>query len=285
MNLKKVTTIILSCILFGAIFAGCGDTEKSEQKSEEDSVLKIGRIVYLNATEKQIDEIMSRIEKVSGTSKTKETVYFESLNLMMLGLESGKVNEISTYKSVSNYLVGKNDKIKINYDTSLGLKDSFCFAVLADNYQLKKQLDRTIEEMSFDGTLGKLTKEYITDLKAGEEPPSVKFEKIDGAETLKVAVTGDLPPLDLVLANGQPAGFNTALLAEVGKRLNKNIETVQIDGAARAAALSSEKVDIVFWAVVPVVGDERPSDIDAPAEIVLSSPYFSDEIVHVDLKK
>lgn len=34
---------------------------------------------------------------------------------------------------------------------------------------------------------------------------------------VKVGVTGDLPPLDLILPDNSPAGFNTALLADVDK--------------------------------------------------------------------
>ena len=103
---------------------------------------------------------------------------------------------------------------------------------------------------------------------------------IDGADTIKVAVTGDLPPLDLVLANGKPAGFNTALLAEMGKRLNKNIEIFDIEGDARASALTSGRADVIFWAIVPV-DDSRPKDIDTPEGAVLTEPYFTDKITHL----
>ena len=70
---------------------------------------------------------------------------------------------------------------------------------------------------------------------------------IEGAQTLKVAVTGSLPPMDYVAADGSPAGFNTALLAEISNRIGKNIELVVVDSVGRAAALASGTVDAVFW--------------------------------------
>ena len=41
--------------------------------------------------------------------------------------------------------------------------------------------------------------------------------------------------------------FNTAVLAEIGKRLGKNIELVQVDSVGRALALAQGNVDAVFW--------------------------------------
>ena len=134
--------------------------------------------------------------------------------------------------------------------------------------------------MRDDGTLEKLTKQYITDLKVGEEPDAVEIQRFDGADTIKVAITGDLPPLDLVLADGKAAGFNTAVLSEIGKRLQKNIELVQIESAARAAALESGRVDISFWAIVPI-SEIIPADADKPAGIILSTPYYRGKIIHL----
>ncbi len=138
--------------------------------------------------------------------------------------------------------------------------------------------------MKSDGSLDKLTKEYITDVKA-DNIPKVEIPKIDGADTIKVGVTGDLPPLDLVLADNSPAGFNTALLAEVAKRSGKNIEVIQIDTGARAAALTSKIIDVVFWVIVPFGNDDIPDDIDKPEGLELSAPYFKDHIAHIKLKK
>ena len=57
----------------------------------------------------------------------------------------------------------------------------------------------------------------------------------------------DLPPIDYVAADGKAAGFNTALLAEIAKRLKINIKTVYVNTASRTASLSSGRSDVVFW--------------------------------------
>ena len=97
-------------------------------------------------------------------------------------------------------------------------------------------------------------------------------------------MTGDLPPLDLVKADGKPAGFNTAVPAEVSKRIKKNIELVSIESGARAIALNSAIIDVPFWAKKFNDNSDMLSSIDRPGGIIFSTPYFSDKIVHLKLK-
>ena len=138
--------------------------------------------------------------------------------------------------------------------------------------------------MKADGSLDKLVNDYITNVDKKQAPPKIDIPMTDGAPTIKVGVTGDLPPLDFVNTDGTPAGFNTALLAEIAKRLGRNIEVVDIDSGARAAALSSKQIDVIFWAVVPFKA-KVPSDVDKAEGVEFSTPYFQDDITHLKFKK
>ena len=121
----------------------------------------------------------------------------------------------------------------------------------------------------------------LIDLTHDQTPKVVTLPTFYGAETIKIGVTGDLPLLDYIRPDGVPAGFNTAILAEISNRIKKNFVLVQVDSGARVTALSSEKVDVIFWAVVSE--DKRIGDIDRPEGMIFTKPYFSDEIVHVRL--
>lgn len=85
--------------------------------------------------------------------------------------------------------------------------------------------------------------------------------------TVKVAITGSHPPMDYVAADGTPAGFNTAILSEIGKRIGKNIELVQVDSVGRAAALASGTVDVVFWTRGDMIEDGKPLTEDELSEL------------------
>jgi len=72
-------------------------------------------------------------------------------------------------------------------------------------------------------------------------------------------------------ADGTPAGFNTAVLAEIAKRLKINIELVNINAGVRAASLASGRSDVVFW-FATFTGEKNQPDV--PENIVLSEPYY-----------
>lgn len=267
MKIKKIALILSLTVIF-SMLVGCGADEAEKIKNS----LKIGIIAQMNTTPEQMDELM----EVMGVDA--ETTYFDNFTSMQMALSSKNIDEIQTYKSVAEYMTDQNTQFEVK--NTVGLMDSFCCAMREEDNDLIFDFDSAINSMKADGTLDKLIKTYITDLK--DEPPAVEIAKINNADTIKVGITGDLPPLDLVLANGTPAGFNTAVLSEISKRIKKNIELIQIDSAARAAALTSKQVDVVFWVVVPQ-DDKRPADMDKPAGVSVTTPYYQDEVVNVNL--
>lgn len=275
--MKKIFSILSALLILSVILTGCGDTKTAAPS------VKLGMIRHLNASEAEFNDFTKRVSDTFSLNMTSyQPVFYDNLNSMLMALDSGEIKVISTYDCVAKYLTAQNQGYEIMVDDTLEFIDAFCFAMREEDNGLKNSVNAFINEIQSNGTLDRLTKEYIVnaynkDLKAVEMP------HFDGADTIKVAVTGDLPPLDLVLADGKFAGFNTAILAELGKYLKKNIELVDIDSGARAAALSSKRVDIVFWAIVPV-SEIIPSNADKPAGTVLSNPYYRGRITHVKLK-
>ena len=290
MKFKKVAKVFLSCMMAGALFTGCGgggDKPAAEAPAAKGGGdIKLGMISHLNATEKRMEEILEMVQEDSGVKMTHYAItYYDSLKLMQMGIESGSIDQISLYKSVGEYIMANNDKYESVNDLTLKtLDDNFCFAVRKDDTALKAELDKAINDMKADGSLEKLANDYIVNVDKGQMPPKVDIPMTDGAQSIKVGVTGDLPPLDYVSEDGSPAGFNTALLAEVAKRAGKNIEVVNIESGARAAALASKQIDVIFWVVVPTL-EKVPADIDKPEGVEFSEPYFKDNIEHLRLKK
>ncbi len=281
--MKKIFTLLMICSLL--LITGCGGGGEEKKPSDDAGKIKLGMITRLNASEENFGEFMKKVEETLDVKiSSHKPVFFDTLNAMQMALQSKQIDEISTYRSVARYMIAKDPRYEVLKDHSLEFVDSFCFALRDDETELKDSLNAVIKEMQSDGTLDRLTKEYITDIKADREPPSVELPHFDGADTIKVAVTGDLPPLDYVNANGKAEGFNTAVLAEIGNRMLKNIELVHIESGARAAALTSKQVDVVFWAIVPV-SEIIPSDTDQPAGVILTDPYFKDKIVHMIFKE
>jgi ABC-type amino acid transport substrate-binding protein len=183
---------------------------------------------------------------------------YDSLNALLMALQSGEVNGIRVPYYTGKYLCSVSDglKMKTNYhpenatkatDWALSrISDGYSFMLKEENTELRDTFDAQITAMKEDGTLQKLIDEYIIKASEGGEPVAIAFEKFEG-DPIRIAVTGSLPPMDYVAADGTFAGFNTAVLAEIGKRLQKNIELVQVDSVGRALALAEGTVDVVFW--------------------------------------
>lgn len=280
--MKKFFMLMTLCMLL--LMTGCGGGGGDNKTADDAGKVKLGMITRLNASEENFGEFMKKIEETLSVKISSHTpVFFDNLNSMQMALQSKQIDEISTYRSVARYMIAKDPRFEVLKDHSLEFIDSFCFALRDDETELRDSLNMVIKEMQDDGTLDRLTKEYITDINAETDPPAVELPHFDSAQTIKVAVTGDLPPLDFVSTSGTPEGFNTAVLAEIGQRMLKNIELVQIDSGARAAALTSKQVDVVFWAIVPV-SEIIPQDSDKPSGIILSEPYYKDKIVHIIFK-
>ena len=188
-------------------------------------------------------------------------VYYDTLDAMLMALNAGDIGSMELYQSVGRYLCATNDNLRLgmSYDLSKErnvfaqrvfstiLGNDFAFLMLEGNADLRDQFNEAITSMKADGTLNRLVKEQIEAVIAGDEVTPITMPVADGARTIRVAVTGSLPPMDYVAADGTPVGFNTAVLAEIASRTGLNIELVVVDSIGRAAALASGAVDAVFW--------------------------------------
>lgn len=197
---------------------------------------------------------------LSATAADYPVKFYDSLDSMVLGLLSGEIISFDIYSCVAEYICSRNDQLinYVTYDTTSErsgfvaevldrFSNGFSFMMLEGNEALRDEFNQAIADMKADGTLDRLIDEHITKVINGEEPQVIVPDEIAGAETITVAVTGCLPPMDYIAPDGTVAGFNTAILAEIGRRLGKNIKFVQVDSSGRALALSTGRVDVVFW--------------------------------------
>lgn len=212
--------------------------------------------------------------------------YFDTLNSMIMALDSGVIDGFITNEYTYDFLRTRENRYS-TYSTDPAQEYSFGFAMLLreEDQELCSRISDAIREMKADGTLDALKKQYIDECIAGEEPAAVRPEVFDQAVTLKVALTGDIPPMDYFSAEGDPVGFNTALISEVGRRLAMNIEFVAIDSGARAVSLASGESDVVFWteAANYYNWDEADQE-DQPENTVMTDIYLPAEIRLVVLK-
>lgn len=203
--------------------------------------------------------------------------YYEDLSGMLMALDAGTVDEITLPRFVAEYVVRTNPELEICCVEAMPENMTLRFGFREDENDLLAQMNEAIAAMKGDGTLDALINSYMKP-NAGEELTSVQFDSFpESDKTIRVAVTGDLPPIDYIGADGIPAGFNTAVLAEIGRRLGANIELLSMQTGSRALALTSGRADSVFWFMW------SPNDsYDVPEGVLLSDSYLTfDMWLHV----
>jgi len=263
--MKKIISLTLALMLLLGILAVPAVADEAQPR-------KSGRLSYLAMTDEEEQSLKISIRRplrklltLRGVLEMEErkgpstpTKHYDSLNALLMALQSGEVDDLILPYYTAKYLCSTNDGIRISSgyhpekatgiaEWALSLiSDGYSFMLKEDNTALKDAFDAQLTAMKEDGTLQKLINEHILKVSEGSEPVAVSFEQFEG-DPIKVGVSGDLPPMDYVSPDGSFAGFNTAVLAEIGKRMQKNIELVQVENVGRALALSEGVVDVVFW--------------------------------------
>lgn len=269
--MKKFLPLLLMILLLAT---GCGS---------EDDKIKIGTIKYLNVSEEAFSQLYEKSRVTDSDTAKYKYIFFDNINSMTAALQAGQIDAMSIYESVANYIAVRNNNVEWTIEQPV-LIDLFCCAMREEDAELRNEFNFAIKEMTADGTLARFVKTYINDFTRNETPSVISLPTFYNAPMIRIGVTGDLPMLDYIRPDGMPAGFNTALLSEISRRIEKNFVFVQVESGARAAALSSKEVDVIFWAVVPQT-EGVPPDFDKPDGVILTEPYFSDDIVHVKLRK
>ena len=237
----------------------------------------VGVLAKMNAAPEDYQNFLAerRSKKVRAAMSSKGDgivcSFYSSMTAMLMALNSGKVDVIFLPECVANYVLRENEDTEARDSISGQRLMGLTMGFRAESSGLRDDVNSVLSAMAKDGTSSLLVRRNISGPGANT-PKSAKFEHFKDAKTLKVAITGDLPPIDYVDAGGNAAGFNTALLAELGRRLGVNIELVQVDAGARAAALISGRVDCVFWFALYSGGGYQ---WDIPEGVIVTSPYFS----------
>ena len=201
-----------------------------------------------------------------------------------MALDSGKIDEYDVPQMLGEYILASYpNKYEVSCVMRVINNSSFTFGFSDDakGRELQRKFNEALSALRENNRLNELISNYANYAKFSDNALSkpVVFENFDGAQTITVAVTGDVPPIDFIAPDGNSAGFNTALLSEIARLLRVNIKLVNIESGANVMALTSGRADVFFWML-------KEDHVNAPEGILLSDSYYSwNTYVHLRLKK
>ncbi len=100
----------------------------------------------------------------------------------------------------------------------------------------------------------------------GDAPRSSRLDQILDSQTLRVGMTGNQPPLNMVTATGDPIGLEVDLINALAGSMGLAVERVEMPFAELLPALMDGRVDIVISGVT--ITPERN------ARVAFAGPYF-----------
>lgn len=278
---KKTLALTLAALTLCMSFSACRDSgagstaESSAPVSSGAESKLIAGVLEQNSMEAASRKSWTQAKGNTEVRKHIEYKAFLSLNNMLMELKAGRADYLQLPSSVAKYLAAGDNTLIIRAQESASPLQHYHMAARADDTALCGEMNKAIDALKADGTLDRLATDYIKN--ADKAPAANALVKHEGAETHVVAVTGDLPPLDYVSADGTPAGFNVALLNAISEKTGCNFEIVQLDAAARLSALESGKVDMIFW-----IGCWNNDGAEPKADnVCLSTPYFEESICRI----
>jgi ABC-type amino acid transport substrate-binding protein len=281
--MKKGLVATVVCLLVSAFamsaFAGNVTLPAGEQKAKTVGMLRMEQTAADAISQDAAQQI----------KRNRKIVFYDSLQPMVQDLYQGKLNRVALPEFTVDYLRGRDPQGPLQLSVQHGARYFSAFSMATyKNTALRDKLNQAVASMNLDGTTAKLAKIYVTGLPGDVDPARVELPRLSGKPTVKVAVTGALPPLDYLTPEGQPAGFNALFLSEVGKRAGLNIQFVNADVRTAFEKLKAHEVDVLFaYSVTTVVDNNKILSIyDAGQDpaVNLTQPYLEVPVRLLKLK-
>lgn len=265
---NKITLVLILMMTLAVILAGCssGKTAKIEKYSDLQ-----GKVIGMLSSPASDESLKNLLSEYLIGAEPKEVIRFDRASDCITAIKAGKIDAAPAAKYEADYLVKRNSDLAI-VEAKQKLPTSIVMVLRGEEKGLKEDLDKAFATLQENGTLTLLEDKWITNLPATGEPSKTEVSPIAGVKTVYVGITGAYAPLDYIGTDGKPAGYNVALLTEVGKRLNINFEFVSLEPSARYSALESKKIDMIFC---QIYNKEMASLFTG--KYIMTNPYFTDK--------
>ncbi|MDO4731228.1 MAG: transporter substrate-binding domain-containing protein [Clostridia bacterium] len=275
--MKKIVAMFMVCCLTFLLCACSADNTKKEVPKT-----KIGLLKTICGKEEFIKSHFVA-DHTSGTIDY-DFVEYQTLSALVSAVTIRDIKGFSINESTAQYLLGKYSELSYNTAGTGTRTEDFSMVTLTENKEVYDLLNENIKQLKADGTMQALIDNSLTAYIQKDPEPTQAQPHYEGAKTIKIGLTGDLPPMDFVTPDGDFAGFNVELLSEIARREQVNIEYVKVNSGDRKKYLQRGSVDAVFWSRTVNCLEHNVSWSEIIDGMSLTESYFSDDTVYMNSK-
>lgn len=246
--MKRLTglgSIVLVCVL---LLAACSVTAQESELTYESFD---GKTVVIFAT--PVEFTPEDMEMIIGV-KVGEIITVPSISEALAALRSGRADCMFISLSSAEYLCQADSSL--GYVAGNDQESTLTMLTRAEDAELTQRINAAIDTLNEQGVVEELMAKTTQELLSGNLVSIDALEELEGDETLLVGVSGDLPPLDFISTEGNPAGFNAAYMHEIAKQMGVKVEFVLVPTSTKFAALLSGRIDTFLWHASWTSGEE-----------------------------
>jgi len=259
METKNKLLTVLVCFLILVLLAGVGAFKPKQASGNISTSADDGgngqtsKIKKLGGVECRMPE-NSAFVFFGSTFGLKLSSYkaYKNFDEALCSLKSKETDAVWACDVSADYLLKVNEGLK---------KDS--------GEKLRDEINEALSSIKTDGTLDDIISKYVDNAEYFETETGKKdrfypknMKNKSGNGTIKVGITGAVPPLELLDEDMDPYGFCVALMDEIAGRTGKKVKFVYIDNETAFTSLVSGRVDLIFaYGNSPTTTESKPVHI------------------------
>lgn len=168
-------------------------------------------------------------------------IYFNSILDCAIAVKEGKADATAYDKPVLKNIKAKVEGLKLLDE--LVMDDKYGFAVKLQDTSLKKTMDDVLHELKKDGTYDAMVKRWFPE--KGNPGPMPSLDLTGSKGILRFGTAAVTEPMSYVNAERKVVGFDIEFATYIARKLNKNLEIVNMEFGGMIPALISGKVDMI----------------------------------------
>lgn len=167
--------------------------------------------------------------------------YYNTVLDCALAVKSGKADAAIYDLPILKNIAGKNEGLLVL--SELLSEDKYGFAVQKHRTGLKITMDEVLTEIKLNGTYNDMLKRWLPNKGNPAPMPDIKLTGNKGV--LKFGTAAVMEPMTFVDTNGKVVGFDVEFASYIARKLDKQLEIINMEFGALLPALISDKVDMI----------------------------------------